>query len=108
MVAACVVVDTWRAAKLAPGYNQSRIEQTTLLHVFNERGIGPIETRQEPATERVEPLHVRVPPAQINCHQAHSSLDQPSRQQHALTPGRSPTPIGCPRIKSRHEAVFLA
>ena len=44
-------------------------KQPALIQILNQRGIGAIPARQKAVTHRVETLDMRVPPAQINCHQ---------------------------------------
>src|SRR5439155_15743374 len=52
--------------------------------------------------------HVRIPPAQIDGHQADAGFDEAAGQEDALTPSRRPAAVGRARIERRHEAVALA
>src|SRR5262249_47532759 len=56
----------------------------------------------------LEALDVRVPPAEIDGHQADAGLHQPPGEQDALTPGRGATAVGRLGVERRHEAVALA
>src|SRR5258705_520393 len=83
MVPPGIDVDLRRAAKFAGGDHQCGIEQPASVQIFEQRREGPIEFRQEAVTEVLEYLRVVVPLviAVRNCHEAHTTFDQPPGEE---------------------------
>src|SRR5438270_160972 len=78
------------------------------LEAPDQRRERPVPARQETLAQRLEPFHVRVPPAQIDGDEPNPSLDEPAGEEDALAPRRAAAAVGRFRIERWREAVALA
>ena len=82
MIAAGIAIDLWGAAELAHGDDERRIEHAALVQIFEQRGEGAIELRQQHFFHGIEIVAMRivVEPALGDGHEAHAAFHQPARQ----------------------------
>ena len=108
VIAARVVVHLRRAAELAPSQHEGRVQKPAGIEVFHQGGEGPIPARQEAEPQRLEALHVRIPPAQIDRDNSHAGFHESASQQHALSPVRRAATVRCLRVELRHHPIAFA
>src|ERR1043166_2261743 len=108
MIATRICIDLRRAAELAPGNYHGGGEQSALIEIFDQRGVGAVPAGQEAIAHGVESLDVSIPPAQIDGDEANACLDQTAGEEQALTPCRNPTAIGSRRLEFGDETVTFA
>ena len=104
VIATACRINSRRAAELTDGHHQRFIQQAALGKIVDQCGERDVELRAEAILEPVRVAGVRVPhrvvdrvvaalARPIHVHQSHPGLDQPARQQHALTPRMPAKPI---------------
>ena len=87
MISSRLVVDLWRAAKLAHHHHKGLVQQAPLIQVFQQCRDPLVQRRQEPVLERGKDIAVIVPVlhrSDIHLYHGHPHLHQSPGQQQRL------------------------
>ena len=102
VLAAAAADDPRRAAELADPDDERLIEQAATVQVVEQRREPLVGRGHQAVLELIEVVAVRVPEVlavvvPVDRHQADARLDQPTRQQEALTVDVPPIAVAEPR-----------